>query len=1180
MSESRYHADLNLAIEKGVPGISDITLADDGDGTFVVRFTHPLLQTPGCLKVRISPQEWSDYPSEHFLVAQPTGPHPEALVSPLHEFPAQSFGVKIHEALASLSQRLGAALGATHGAQDEKDRETDEEMQDFGGSGCGGSDESDEFDGFELDDDEVNNVFGLGSAGSETSGASFGSNLRQATLNRIRRDFRAARAAGFKVGIISGFCHSKDVSIASLAVRADRLCLPKETRQAWGLGREDFVVLLIQYPDGYTTHEETIDRAAGLSKMQFRLRKCTQYKPSLTQARKAFASLATTKKEQDADDSPPLSLLSVGKSIDTFMDNEFVPMLKLRQKECVSWDDAKKRLTQINIASIGQDKQLPSPGLVSQHSRLSKDQEKLPAFIAKDHLACNGEVSLPLVAVRFAMRYLIRCVDYCLVCHEAVDDNFEALKPYVCGNSLCLFQYMSMGLGPSIDQEIMTQPNVVDLLISFCYSGLTGPGLREYPTGLNLQVPKIAKASLKKNQSAAGGAETDSVSKVVGGVRLTESIAIIIKGDPSNVRLETPSEAVALRKGHWVAVVVPDENASLGGTATAHHGQVEHIYLDTVTLRIVSTHGLPDGIHENTSVTGNAITTAESPKLQNQNIQGYMLPYNQNMDELECSERQFSMALLLRTIPSVASMRSHLSAHPDQSVENWDRLTPSASKLLRWIIASNRSYIVQVDECPTEDGNLEPGLVRGHEKISGVAGWLQFRFVQGSPERELGFQQALQAVQTQPKSILAWHGSALGNWHSITRAGLNFDRTVNGRAYGNGVYFSRQFDVSQGYSCGVPTNCWPNSVLQVEAAMSLNELVNLPEQYVASSNYCYVVTDLRWIQCRYLFVRPKSLPRKTTAVPSSAGPKEEEFVQDAKYAATGVAGGRLFVPRSAIPSAQGNDRKQPQSDDLQTATGHSGDTEDEDSDDREFLLADEDDDDDGHRVMSPTKKMGYILDTSKTDFRPGSLDLNTLPKLAPPSYATSQAQKMIGREIAKLQALQSTSPIHKLGWFIDFDQVTNMFHWIVELHSFEPSLPLAVEMKKRGVTSIVLELRFGREFPLSPPFVRVIRPRFVPFFQGGGGNVTAGGTMCMELLTNSGWSPVSSLEGVLLQVRLALGNTEPRPARLEISQRQQDYGIGEALEAYRRAATTHQWQIPTDLTEMATKMVDTRESST
>lgn len=36
----------------------------------------------------------------------------------------------------------------------------------------------------------------------------------------------------------------------------------------------------------------------------------------------------------------------------------------------------------------------------------------------------------------------------------------------------------------------------------------------------------------------------------------------------------------------------------------------------------------------------------------------------------------------------------------------------------------------------------------------------------------------------------------------------------------------------------------------------------------------------------------------------------------------------------------------------------------------------------------------------------------------------------------------------------------------------------------------------------------------------------------MELLTNSGWSPVSSVESVLLQVRMAMSSLDPKPARL------------------------------------------------
>ncbi|KAG7285225.1 hypothetical protein NEMBOFW57_009846 [Staphylotrichum longicolle] len=136
---------------------------------------------------------------------------------------------------------------------------------------------------------------------------------------------------------------------------------------------------------------------------------------------------------------------------------------------------------------------------------------------------------------------------------------------------------------------------------------------------------------------------------------------------------------------------------------------------------------------------------------------------------------------------------------------------------------------------------------------------------------------------------------------------------------------------------------------------------------------------------------------------------------------------------------------------------------------------------------------------------------------------------------------------------MDFEAVTNLFH-----------RSLAQDMKAEGVTSIVLELRFGPDYPFSPPFVRVVRPRFLPFLQGGGGHVTAGGAMCMELLTSSGWSPANSMESVFLQVRVALCSLEPKPARLAPGVKG-DYGVGEAVEAFLRAARGHGWTVPTDL---------------
>jgi ubiquitin-conjugating enzyme E2 Q len=134
-----------------------------------------------------------------------------------------------------------------------------------------------------------------------------------------------------------------------------------------------------------------------------------------------------------------------------------------------------------------------------------------------------------------------------------------------------------------------------------------------------------------------------------------------------------------------------------------------------------------------------------------------------------------------------------------------------------------------------------------------------------------------------------------------------------------------------------------------------------------------------------------------------------------------------------------------------------------------------------------------------TDYVPGSLDYATLPMLAQPAWATTSATKRLMKDFSELLKVQNKEALHELGWHVDEDKIENMYQWIVELHSFDPNLPLAKDMKVKNLKSIVLELRFGKDYPMSPPFVRVIRPRFLGFQQGGGGHVTAGGAMCMQV---------------------------------------------------------------------------------
>ena len=71
-----------------------------------------------------------------------------------------------------------------------------------------------------------------------------------------------------------------------------------------------------------------------------------------------------------------------------------------------------------------------------------------------------------------------------------------------------------------------------------------------------------------------------------------------------------------------------------------------------------------------------------------------------------------------------------------------------------------------------------------------------------------------------------------------------------------------------------------------------------------------------------------------------------------------------------------------------------------------------------------------------------------------------------------------------------------------------------------------------------------------------------------QLLTNNGWSAVSTIESVLLQVRMAMSSMDPKPARLESTSRA-DYGVGEAMDAYIRACNVHGWTVPESFREIA-----------
>lgn len=998
----------------------------------------------------------------------------------------------------------------------------------------------------------------------------------------------------------------------TISCRVAKLGISEEALQAWHLEPDQYFLLLIRYTAGYKDLDRLIKSTIthGDSGVQMRAGLTNRYKIAIDEAIAAFTQLEdkskstklTNNETTDPNKIVGLGRLFIGRPLDELLNDRLIPLLGYRMGMGMPWGGAEdffndhqgRNLTDLD----GMD-----PKYWAEDN--SHHLETLPRIVTQDHLNERPkEMSFPLLAMQFALRHLVRCTEFCLVCHCKVETDFEALKPYVCSKPLCLYQYMSLGFGPSIEHEIITQPHVVDLLISFCYTSACHRKLRSLPTGMALMVPSpslvLQGAALTSGYHPSpfhngipdgiSSRQTSHTSKNVQPSRTYK-----VKFDQARMELvfDAGSQKV-LHPGNWITFVPPGASeeryhcrvaevlhptARLGAAVIRESKKSGH--LDQATSVSVSQRHLGgSNIANLTPATTPPPTSNKEVVSRNQHPHIEFAVYDENFDDLDDNEKQSSIVILLDTLPSIAQMSAFLRSKggQDTSLRTWaDKISPASLGLLRWIIASNRSCIIQVD-------SLDGSTRKPEERVSGMAGWMQFRFAQGAPDKEQRFVTSIKDTTPNTKypTLFAWHGSPLHNWHGIVREGLHFEKADHGRAFGNGCYHSLQCTTSMGYSAmnvyshrgsyggdeGLRAGGWPQSELRISQAIALNEIVNAPSQFVSKTPHL-VVAQLDWIQSRYLFVRcnihciPDDTPRQV-------------YEQDPSYTPVGEKNTQIVIPITAVSKSRRPVSKESSSkvvktgnkkikvDNIRDAEEASMLSDETDIEDLTILYSDAEEEPEPTAVK-PSKGKGKPLPEipsqqnphkSKTDFVPGSLDHKSLPLLEPPSYATSMATRALQRELTATIKVQDTHPSHELGWYIDRELISNVYQWIVELHSFEPELPLAKGMKQKGIKSVVMEVRFGKNYPMSPPFVRVIRPRFLSFMQGGGGHVTAGGALCMELLTNNGWSAVSNMESVLLQVRLAMSSTDPKPALLEPGP-VRDYQVGEAIEAFVRACNVH-----------------------
>lgn len=191
----------------------------------------------------------------------------------------------------------------------------------------------------------------------------------------------------------------------------------------------------------------------------------------------------------------------------------------------------------------------------------------------------------------------------------------------------------------------------------------------------------------------------------------------------------------------------------------------------------------------------------------------------------------------------------------------------------------------------------------------------------------------------------------------------------------------------------------------------------------------------------------------------------------------------------------------------------------------------------------------------------------------------SESRKLLA-QFKELQKHETSGLIHNLEMSDESVAV-----WRFELKDFDTTsdggrqleADLRTLRREYGEDKILMECRFWKPYPANPPLIRVIRPRMRWYT----GHVSAGGSICSQMLVNSGtksshgWQPSYSLEAIVRHVRYGMTDCESTtvntpyngvqrcgPLRIDLerefcSNPMSEYSLYAAMSAYDRAVAHH-----------------------
>jgi len=836
--------------------------------------------------------ELSDYPSAHQCMIFGADNASASVAAALDDISGTASGRTILQILELISITL-----------ESMDRDGDRQM--LNSQGLDEFDDDDEVDEYFPGDEELDPRPLLSNKTSET-----GSGFTESTpafRQRVRDDILTAKREGFKTGHIGDIIDGLACYI-SISIRISKLGLSEEAMQAWNLKPSEYLIAIIRYPHGYKNMDDikSLDAVQARGSFGIRVGISTYYKPTMQEAINSFAVLTKEEEPSQQTNSQQLTAPSRGfrnsfisGPLNEMMEQRFHIVLKYRYGG-MPWHGAEAFYNDQVHAATHVHRQSADEKYYTE-DRIS---HAWPEIVTNDHISSGfgQHHSLPLVVMQFVLRHFVRCTEFCLICFNKMPEDLQAIKPYVCDNPLCLYQYMLLGFGPSIEHEILSQPKVVDLLISFCYASARMGRLQDFPTGLGLSVPPTVAID---RSCASPGPSPYTYTKP-----RTQAFAqpFFVRGHMATstqfcekrreLLFDGSTRPYRVRNGQWIVIRVDDSPSTplhCRITDTSCYPVVRVSEPVRPATPAYAPYDCPQTEHGKQADSSKAILNP-SDVLRTASFHAY----SENFDNLEDVAKCQVITALLDLLPAVQEMKTYLLRKAHSPLSAWvDRLPPAALGILRWIIASNRACILQVDsEDSTASGQYS------QDRLYGMAGWVQFRFAMGAPDKERRFiaavRETTQRLRLKYPTLFSWHGSPTQNWHSIIREGLHFNDTLHGRAFGNGVYHSPNVNTSLGYSGMAACILWAMSELKIQQALALNEIVNAPTEFVSQSPHL-VVAQLDWIQTRYLFVKTGT-NMETAAL--DTGSKPMEYIeQDPGRTPNGI-NGPLVIPIHAVAASR------------------------------------------------------------------------------------------------------------------------------------------------------------------------------------------------------------------------------------------------------------------------------------